>query len=835
MSDPSTPAAPADADSDALRIVLFGLPAAGKSSLLGALAQAAAAQEHLLGGRLKDLTRGLDELRQRLYDETPRRTTEEVVPYPVDYEPFARGAAAAKEHTGAVLIDCDGRVANDLLVRHPAADDTSPEGTLAHEMAGADTLVLVIDASAPLAQVDADFTEFDRFLRQMERGRGRRAEIGGLPVFLVLTKCDLLAGPGDGPAAWIERIEQRKRDVDGRFRAFLARREREAGPLPFGRINLHVWATAVKRPALVGAPARPREPYGVAELFRQCLQDAATFRDSRRRSSRRLLWTAGGAAGILAVLGGLAIGQMMTGSGGRLSPLQVQVEELRFADKATAAERLRAPERDLARRLDALIKVRNEPGFEGLPAQTQKFVHDRIDELQSYLGYLHRLRAERRPGDVTTLQALQELQERLQTELALPSPEWQDTEAGELRRQRLQDAEALRKAVGRARDWYLDATEKANDLWTFRRYQGGPDSAGIDWQAWSRQADQLLDPNRRPPFTETETIPGAATGLTYATALRFDRVVDARTDWETDRKRLGRLLDLAAALGLATAKGRPPVLVMPRDPTLAIVAQKRQELQKAYPDYEKQFVLEGLPDAVRPKVRQVARTNYEALLELGRAEVLRQLQQAGSGTEETPVRWQAVREWLRQPRELASWRVLAVVLARLHDPDAPDPVDDLAEFLGRTSFPIAIERIVLEVPDSSRARPAPAAPFSVYHQPPAGEAPALVLEPSGEGERDPRGRVWRYVYRLASGQRLTFHPGDRFWASLPQRDDLVLTWARERSAMYRFECLRRPPRLHKAGEANTEGSLQEGVRLTIHPEDGVPRVPDLLPVVRLEK
>ena len=67
------------------------------------------------------------------------------------------------------------------------------------------------------------------------------------------------------------------------------------------------------------------------------------------------------------------------------------------------------------------------------------------------------------------------------------------------------------------------------------------------------------------------------------------------------------------------------------------------------------------------------------------------------------------------------------------------------------------------------------------------------------------------------------------------RDGLMLTWARDRSSVYQFERLRRPPRLHKANEPNTEGTLEEGVRLLIDPPDGVPRVPDLLPVVRLER
>jgi hypothetical protein len=194
----ATETAPIAAVADPLRLVLFGMPAAGKSSLLGALSQAARLQEHLLNGRLTDLTHGLEELRTRLYEEQARRTADEVVPYPVDYEPFADDGPAlvAHRHCGAVVFDCDGRVANDLLVRHKALDEESPEGTLAREVLEADVLILVVDAAAPAAQIDADFTEFDRFLRLLEQQRGEQTEVAGLPVFLVLTKCDLLAEPG---------------------------------------------------------------------------------------------------------------------------------------------------------------------------------------------------------------------------------------------------------------------------------------------------------------------------------------------------------------------------------------------------------------------------------------------------------------------------------------------------------------------------------------------------------------------------------------------------------------------------------------------------------------
>ncbi len=63
----------------------------------------------------------------------------------------------------------------------------------------------------------------------------------------------------------------------------------------------------------------------------------------------------------------------------------------------------------------------------------------------------------------------------------------------------------------------------------------------------------------------------------------------------------------------------------------------------------------------------------------------------------------------------------------------------------------------------------------------------------------------------------------------------MFTWVRGRSLMYQFERLTRPPRLHKTKEETSTGTLEEKVRLTITPSDGLPRLPDLLPVVRLEQ
>jgi hypothetical protein len=837
MTEASTPTA-ASPRSDDLSIVLFGMPAAGKSSLLGALAQAAQAQEHLLNGRLTDVSHGLDELRRRVYDESPRRTAEEVVPYPVDFEPFGQDGNKPDvgRHVGAVVIDCDGRVANDLLVRRQALPEDSPEGTLAHEVVEADTLVLVIDASAPPAQVEADFAEFDRFLRQLEMSRSRRAEVGGLPVFLVLTKCDLLAQPGDKPSDWMERIEQHKRDVDARFRNFLARREQESGPLPFGRIDLHLWATAIKRPALAGSPAKAREPYGVAELFRQCLEQAAAFRGRQRRSGRRLLWTVGAAGGIVALMASLAVGFAVKNLDTQANELRTKVETIRFADMPSADERLKGSIRELRRRAEQLDAIRNDPQFGTLPDEQQQWVRERLDELNVYLNYFDRLSQSPRPQEVHSEKALREVKESLKTELAVPRADWKATDAGRLHDDRLQDAEALDTAVKRARNWYLDSVEKADSLWTFQGQQTGLGTAGIRWEKWAREVEALLDPARRPPFTASNPVPGAATTLTYeGTVLRFEEVLKARADWEADQQRLQRLLDLSAALGLAPAvRDRPAVLVIPSQFTLRQARERRQALMQAYPRYPSDFILAGVPDAIRPQVQEAAGTYYEYLLGPARAAVLEQLQQAGGGAEETRTRWETVRNWLRDPKELEDWRVLAVTLARLHDPEAGDPVNVLSDFLAKTNFALDLRRLTLEIPESLGVKPAADATLSIYHPASAGGKPALVFELSGEGERDAQRRVWTYSFRPAEGQRLTYRPGDALWATLPLRDDMMFTWVRGRSLMYQFERLVRPPHLHKAKAEAVTGTLEEKVRLTITPTDGVPRLPDLLPVVRLE-
>src|SRR5262249_34535260 len=115
----------------------------------------------------------------------------------------------------------------------------------------------------------------------------------------------------------------------------------------------------------------------------------------------------------------------------------------------------------------------------------------------------------------------------------------------------------------------------------------------------------------------------------------------------------------------------------------------------------------------------------------------------------------------------------------------------------------------------------------------------LVFRRFGEDRRNAQRTATIYTFVPEGAKTLTYRPGDKLWADLPLKDkddrDMVFTWSRGRSLVYQFERLVRPPRLHRKDQENTAGELKDGVVLSVVPERGVPRLPDLLPVVDLRK
>src|SRR5262249_39492281 len=148
-----------------------------------------------------------------------------------------------------------------------------------------------------------------------------------------------------------------------RFSKFLAE-DKAAGPLPFGSIDLHLWATSVKRPPLQDQPARPQEPFGVAELFRQGFESARDFRERRGRSGRRLLWTTVGTFAAVRFLAALAAVLLTGRPSEHANALDLQLDRFKARQQELAPA---ARHRDVTAQLTELSRVANDPTFAGLP------------------------------------------------------------------------------------------------------------------------------------------------------------------------------------------------------------------------------------------------------------------------------------------------------------------------------------------------------------------------------------------------------------------------------------------------------------------------------------
>jgi hypothetical protein len=508
----------------ALRVVLFGMPDAGKTSLLGALAQAADTQEKVLNAKLTDPTHGLEELQRQLYEENTRQTPEQIVPYPVRVEPYpsAPGEPPPPPQE-AVLVDCDGRVANEILSRQRDLNGNPAESPLGNAVLGADTLILAVDASANPEVLKRDFGQFARFLRILEQSRSQRTDVGGLPVYLVLTKCDLLAKKGDTAVSWMERIEEHKRTVDRKFQEYLAQHAaREAQP--FGKIDLHLWATAVKRPALGDQPPKPREPYGVAELFRQALDSARGYRGRRAEAGRRLGITVAVLAGLVSLLLLLGVFFYVNRPDEAVEGLENRVRVFRSEYPDDSANRLE----DAADKVRKLEKLRGDPAFDQAPRATRDYVEGYLSELRAYEAYRQEVAAKAlpQPRFLQDEGELKKLLARLEG-LAPPAAHadaWKNARAVRQREQLLQEARALQREVNAATERYQSLV----DRWT--RVQAEP----LTTAQRRAKERELLNEAERLPYRKDNwraQVPGSQT-LFYETVMQFERPAEAYREWQ---------------------------------------------------------------------------------------------------------------------------------------------------------------------------------------------------------------------------------------------------------------------------------------------------------------
>jgi hypothetical protein len=198
---------------------------------------------------------------------------------------------------------------------------------------------------------------------------------------------------------------------------------------------------------------------------------------------------------------------------------------------------------------------------------------------------------------------------------------------------------------------------------------------------------------------------------------------------------------------------------------------------------------------------------------------------------DNPDGWRAVAAALAEPA-FRDWGRLLHLLARLPDPKAPDPVEELAAFLRRDRFELDIKGLDLAIPiDLREQRVGPTGPLTITLTPRAGgPAVARAFKPVGEGTR--LGSVTVYRFTPEGDGKLTYTPGDRLTAEVPVRSGgqaMRLVWDAGGTQTFQFDRLAREPTLVRPG---LPPDRAEGVRLTPIEGSVVPRVPALLPDVR---
>ena len=431
----------------------------------------------------------------------------------------ALGQSVEDWQRSAAFTDCDGRLAQEYIA---GARSLQGGDSLAQSIRAADAIVLTLAPAKP-KQFEQDVDQLKWFLHAFERERGKHSEIAGMPVFLVLTKADLLGKPGDTAGVWMQRVEESKEELGRRFDGFLD----QAGASPFGQVDLHVWATAIKRPELNDRRGRSQEPFGVAEFFQQVVPSARAYQQARGRAQRRLRRALVVLSVLIAVMALVGAGMYLLRPSAAVAALE---NEARATVTAPAADRLREP---LADRFKELTAIQENPVYPQLPAHLRREVRQAAQELAAYQAIakkadgLKRVRFFRKDADISAYT-------RVLDTIVVPkeyAASWAPTRLAKRLAQYHAELTALGAALTAERTWLVAQQAIGDKLLRMAI----PEAGTPEREAWIHSADVFLRSKDL-----TKPVPHV-TNMKLKDLYEFPSLRGPRQDYEQTRARVAKI------------------------------------------------------------------------------------------------------------------------------------------------------------------------------------------------------------------------------------------------------------------------------------------------------
>lgn len=739
-----------------------------------------------------------------------------------------------REESGDVeFIDCDGRAAQELLADADQLRRSQARTELAQSVRSTDALVVVIDATWKPEQVDEVFAQLQTFLRVLRVQRAADREVGGLPVFLTLGKCDELARRGEPFGEWMTLVEQEKAKLETHFREYF---EESEGPfLAFGSTELTVAATAAAWPDVVGGVADTTGGFGVDELYAEVLRAARDHQTRTAQSRRRLSWTAGIAVSLLSLML-LALFVLTTSR--QPAPVEALANRVKRMQQTFGPTEVRLADAHFSRNRQQLQAAREAPVFDQLPADLQQFVETELRHFAEYEGYRKRFDPPQfSPADVRTSGERAELEVALETRLVPPVEfveGWQKTEAVRLSEKWAADLRRLADAEREVHAWYTAQLARLTELQL-------ADVPSDRWSpgGWRAAVGDVV--SRQPPHPSAEPLGGAeqlpiprGEPITWAAAYQYERSAVAAEEWRQAAIKLADVRDLADAVGLTVNPQKlETVLDLPTatdaSRSLPLAVDRLAKLRERYPraaEGQAGWVVTTIPGPLNAtlgkRLKAVAANGIDHVRGLVAADL------SAAGGEWAKL---ASPGGLLAKPELAAWGELLRLLVRWADPDRPDvdPVKELAAFVTKPEFRWEVSRVTLRLPNALRVNAAER----------AGDLTVRI----GDGEKARTHTFTAGTPRVEANTTtieftptdavMKYVPGEAFAAGVTLTDKdggYTLRWQEARTPAFRFETLLREPTVESVGP-NPVSQRADGVRATVSVREGTEpfRVPLVLP------